>query len=236
MIKRICPVLAGIIMFLAVPALAAPVLAATLEFDNTSYPVTANSTVSVKVNIDTGGEQVLATDIYVLYDSAVIQAQSVTAGTFFPTVTNNITSGRIYIAGMVNDVASAKTGEGTVATIVFKGLAKGTSNLTFDCSGTTGPSKILNNKVEPANIIQCSANGTAQADVDGGGSTVTPSPSQSAATPTAALLPTAAPTAIITAAAPTALPKTGIMDNINQLAIAGTAFVIFGSLVRLLIL
>jgi hypothetical protein len=57
----------------------------------------------------------------------------VAAGDYFTTVTNNIASGKIFIAGYVGSSTPYKTGSGTLASITFKALKSGTGTLTFDC-------------------------------------------------------------------------------------------------------
>ena len=190
--------------------------AAYLKFDKQTDTVTADQTFQVQVIIDTGSEQVTSTDSYVTYDSTLFEAQSVTEGTFFPVVTYDITSGKIYIAGIVEDTAVTKTGEGTLATIVFKALKDGTGTLSFDCQGDVGStSKIIKNDGNGTNIIECTSNQDLIVTIGTGGSTIVPT--------------TAASTS-------SELPETGVLDNLIKYAVPGTMLLIIGVLIKFVLL
>ncbi len=195
------------------PQVNAQVRAASLKFDKTTATVDVNSTLTISVTVDPGSDSINSTDAYVTYDATVLEAQSVANGTYFPTVTNNITSGKVYVAGMVDDPASSKTGIGTVATITFKGLQAGTVTLAYDCTN----SKIVKNDINASNILTCSENGTTTVTV-GSGSSGSSSPS-SDTTPT-----------------PSVLPQTGFFDAVPKYAIPGMFLLLVGFMVRFLIL
>lgn len=203
------------LVFFFTPFVMGKTEAATLKFDNTTYSVAINGAVTVGVIVDAGSDQISSVDAYVLYDSTLLEAQTVTAGTFFPTVTNNITAGKIYIAGLVDDPASsAKSGTGTLATITFKGLKNSTGTLTFDCQATgSSTSKIVKNDLNATNVISCADNGTAAVSVGNG------------------IIPTATSSSGL--ATPSALPRTGIIDNLQKLAIPGAILFLIGLGVRL---
>ena len=152
------------------PKVFGQVSAASLKFDKTSASVDVGGTLSVGVIVDAGSDEISSTDIYVTYDASFVEAQSVDAGSFFPTVTNNISSGRIYIAGMVDDPASSKTGSGTVATITFKGLKNGSGAISFDFTS----SKVIKDDINATNIMDCNANGSLTVTVGSGGTPVNP--------------------------------------------------------------
>ena len=174
-----------------------------MKFDNTTATVSTGSTFQIAVIVDPGSDSINATDIYVTYDSALLKATAVSAGSLFPTVSNDIaTSGRVYIAGMVNDPASSVSTSGTVATITFEGLKDGSATLSFDCN----LSKIVKNDINATNVINCSQNGTSSVTVGAGG-----------ANPTAA---------------PTTLPESGILDNLVKFAIPGIILLLLGSALR----
>ena len=182
--------------------------AATLKFDKTAVTVNANETFQIAVIVDSGTEQISSTDAYVLYDATLLEAQSVAAGSFFPTVTNNITSGKVYIAAFVDDPATYKTDSGTIATITFKTLKNGSGNLTFDCPNG---SKIVKNDLNATNIIECSQNGTSSVSVGGAGTGATTYPT------------------------PSVLPQTGIFANIAKAAIPGMILIMLGGMLRLVL-
>lgn len=147
--------------------------AASLLFDPESSDIEEGETFSVDVNIDADTKQIAGTDIYITYDSSIVSLQSVTGGDYFPLVSNIPTTGKLYISGVIANQGEYKTGEGTVATLVFKGDAEGTTNLEFTCDlAQTETSKINQNDINASNIIDCSALNS-HAVVVGGGSTST---------------------------------------------------------------
>ena len=199
-------------LFFFIPLVVNGVSAAYLKFDKTTDTVQSGKTFQTQVMIDTGSDQITSTDIYVLYDNTLFEAQSVSPGTYFTTVTNNITSGKIYIVGMVDDPSVPKTGSGTIATIVFKALKDGTGPITFDCRGdVSGTSKILKNDGNATNIIICTQNGKLNVSV-GSGYLTTPNPTSSSN-----------------------LPTTGILDNLVKYAVPGTILLFLGMAVRLIL-
>ena len=141
--------------------------AAYLRFDQTSASTNNGSTFQIAVVVEPGSDSLRSVDAYVLYDSSLLKANSVSSGSLFPTVSNDIsTSGKVYIAGMVNDVGSSISTSGTLATITFQGLKNGSGTLSFDCN----LSKVVKNDINATNVIVCSQNGTASVTVGSGGS------------------------------------------------------------------
>jgi len=191
--------------------------AANFSFDKSSYSVGVGQTVQIQVNIDTGGEQVNGADAYINYDSSFLSVEDVSAGSFFPTVTNDTeTAGKVYIAGLVDDPASPKTGSGTLATITFKGLKDGMVNLTFDCNN----SKIVKGDTNATNILQCSSDYKAVIFIgsgSGGGSSNSSSNSSNNNQPQT-------------------LPKSGIFENLINFAIPGAILFLIGGGLKLFIL
>lgn len=204
--------LVGISYFYASPVLS-NINAAFLKFDKTSYSGNTGDVIQVEVIVDAGSDQTSSTDAYILYDATQVEAQSVAAGTFFPTVTNNITTGKVYIAAFVDDPATFKTASGTIATIAFKILKNGSGTLTFDCQdGQYNTSKIIKNDINATNIIQCTQNISATVGAGGaGGSGATSTPAAST------------------------LPQTGIFDNVSNVAIPGLLLLIIGTALRLVL-
>lgn len=199
--------------FLFIPVVIQGVSAASLKFDQTTVTTTAGQTFNLQVNVDAGADEINSVDAYVKFDSAVLKAASISAGTYFPTVSNNITDGQVYIAGLVEDPASSKQGTGTVATIVFQALANGTTTITYDCTN----SKVVKNDINATNVIDCTANGTSVVTV-GTGSTATPTPSANSLTPV-----------------PSELPKSGIIDNVIKFAVPGMILLFIGMAARLML-
>lgn len=213
------------IIFLAIaPFVALKVMAASLSFDPTTATTTNGGTFQVAVMIDPGTDSLNSTDAYVTYDPLLLKPTNVAAGTLFPTVTNDLsTSGKAYIAGLVNDTASPVTKAGTVATITFQGLKDGTGTLSYDCSS----SKIVKNDLNATNVMVCSSNGTSAFTVGGGGSTTTaPTPTGGASN---GLTPTVPPVN------GGQLPVTGTFDNLIKYAVPGSIIFMLGLVVRMVL-
>lgn len=208
-----------IVLFLSalfvVPIIGNGVHAGFLKFDTTTAAPNVGQTFQVQVIVDVGSDQATSTDVYVMYDASLVQATNVASGTFFPTVTNNLSTGRVYIAGLVDDPASSKTGNGTLATITFKTLKAGSGTISFDCQNVSNSSKIIKNDINATNIITCSQNGTMAVTVGGGSASTTGS---------------TAPTT-----APSELPRSGVFENVMKFALPGIILLLLGSSLRLLL-
>ncbi len=196
--------------------------AASLKFDTGTVTVSPNNTFTINAVVDAGSDQITSTDMWIVYDPAFLQAQSASPSSFFPAVTNNISSGRIYIAGLITSPGTYETGSGPVATITFKALQNGTTTISYDCrTDVSNSSKVIKNAVDPINVIVCSQNGTSIVTIGTGGS----------------LTPTAQPTSVYAAQVqPTALPRTGIMDALPKVSMIGGVLVMMGIVLRLFLL
>jgi len=200
-----------IFYILLLPKVFCQASAASLKFDKTSASINVGETFFLSVIIDAGSEEISSTDIYITYDANLIEVQEVNNGNFFPTVTNDINPGRVYIAGMVDDPASSKTGSGTVATITFKGLKDGLVTISFDCNN----SKIVKSDIDATNILQCSSSDRVVVSVGSGGSSdINPTPTIQEGT----------------------LPKSGVFDNLINFAIPGVILFLIGGGLKLFIL
>lgn len=131
--------------------------AGSLSFDPEKTATKANEAFTVSVKIDAGTDQIAGTDIYITYDDSLLSLQSVTGAGYFPLVSNIPSKNRIYISGVVANQGEFKTGTGTVATLVFKGLSEATTDIKFDCDLTkTDTSKVVKNDINASNVINCS--------------------------------------------------------------------------------
>ncbi len=210
-----------VFLFLWMGSSVGAVNAAFLKFDQASFDVEVDETFDVQIIVDPGSEQITSIDSYISYDSAVVNAQTVTSGTYFPTVLNDLTTGNAYVAGLVDSPSDFKTGVGTVATITFKALAEGETDLIYDCDGeATVTSKIIKNDINSTNIIECSQNGTAVITVSVGGEEATGGADD---TPT----PTPTQTTV------TELPASGSTENMMAMALVGAVLVGVGGLTKL---
>lgn len=202
------------------------VQAASLKFDQSVISVSVGSTFNLGVIVDAGSDQITSADMWILYDATLLEAQSASSSAFFPAVTSNISAGKVYVAGLVTDPGTYKTGSGTVAVITFKGLKNGQATLNYDCrTDVSNSSKVIKNAVDPTNVIICTSNGTSVVTIGTGAVTVSPT--------TAAAVPTSV---YAQQTNPTALPKSGIADVMPKLFIAGSLFVVVGVVMRALLL
>lgn len=212
--KSVSIVFATIIAFLLYAQAASAASAASLKFNSTTYSGAVGGTVKVDVIVNPGTDSISGVDAHVTYDATVLQAQSVTAGTYFPAVNESIASGKVSIYASVTDPASSKTGEGTIASITFVVLKNGSSNLQFYCdSATYNSSKVVKNDINATNIIVCSQNGSAVVTGGTGGTSGNPQ---------------------ITPTPVTQLPAAGTVENISFVAIIGVALIALGGIVKFL--
>jgi len=212
------------ILFLFFFIFAGSAFAASLKFDKTSASVNTGDTFEIQMLVDAGSDQIISADAYVTYDASMLEEESVTNGSFFPSVVPQISSGSIYVAGMVNDTSSSKTGSGMLATVKFKALKDGNTDIKYNCeSTTTGPSKIIKNDLNATNIISCSENSRVTITVGSTSTTLTPTPASDYHAYTS------------TTPAPSTLPKTGVFDNVVKLAVPGTILLFLGVVVKFLL-
>ena len=189
----------------------AQVLAASFDFDPDSTEIDVDDTFTVTVDIDAGTDQIAGTDIYISYDDDLLDLQSVTGASYFPLVSNIPSTDRLYISGVVANQGEYKTGAGTVATLIFKGVADGSTELTFDCDLTqTDTSKIVKNDINASNVINCSALETHAVTIGAGDDT---SANDS----------------------PDALPASGVYDMVVQYSMYGGALLLLGIILKLLL-
>jgi len=192
--------------------------AASLQLDPVTVSTPSGETFEIKVNVDAGTDNVKSADAWISYDPTVLQAETVTDGTFFSAVNKDLsTSGKAYVSGMVDDPTKPVTGKGTIATITFKALTDGTDTLKFDCvaGSTNATSFIIKADSADTNVMVCTENGTSAITVGSGVNT----------TPT--VEPSGEPT-------PSILPKSGIFDNVVKFAVPGTALLLIGLALKLL--
>jgi hypothetical protein len=200
--------------------------AATLDFDPDSTTVAPNGTFTVDVDLEAGTDQVASTDIYVLYDDTILEVQQVTAGSFFPLVQPNTEEkGRLYIAGTVTSQGDYKTGTGTVATISFKAIGEGSTNMSFDCdTAVDDKSEIIQNDTSAANIIECSALQTHTVTIS---ATDTPTSNASSSSSSS--------TTTTTTSTTSTLPQSGVYEDMLSYAIMGGILLSAGVILRLLL-
>jgi hypothetical protein len=161
-----------LVFFLSSPLLFNPAWAGFFKFDKTTVSVANGGTFQIAVAVDPGSDSLNSVDAYVTFDATVLKATVVTADSLFPTVSHDeSTTGKVYIAGMVNDPASSISAAGTLATITFQGLKDGSATLAFDCN----TSKIIKDDINASNVLVCSQNNSAAVTVGSGGGSSPPS-------------------------------------------------------------
>jgi hypothetical protein len=213
-------------LFVCLFVLSAPVHAGSLKFDQGVVTVKPGDTFTLQAIVDAASDQITSTDMWILYDPAILEAQSASPAAFFPAVTNNITSGKVYVAGLITDPGSYKTGSGAVANISFKALKNGSATISYDCrTDVSNSSKIIKNAVDTTNVINCAQNGTSIVTV-GTGAGTTGVPTQ----------PPLVTSAYQNQVQPTALPQSGIADVMPRLMTVGGFLVAAGIIMRLLLL
>lgn len=216
MSKNLVYPLLFLLIFFLIPVFSGKIEAASFGFDKLTYSVATDATVEVQVTVDAGLDKLNGVDAYIKYDPSLVSVDSVTDGSFFPTVTKETgTSGTVWISGMVDDPAISKTGTGTLATITLKGLKDGSDTISFECDS----SKIVKNDINASNVLDCNKNTNASIEIGAGG-------------------PSAEPTATPEAAAPLTpptLPKSGVFDNVVKMAIPGLILFLVGGAFRLLL-
>lgn len=196
-------------IFFVFPYFFSFIRAASFSFDKTTVTVNSGETFQLSVNLNPESDKIYSADIYINYDASFLKPTNVSAGSLFPTVSNDIsTSGKVYIAAMVNDPTSAVSSSGTVATITFQALKDGSVTLSFDCNS----SKIIKDDVNASNVLNCSANNSAAITI-GTGSTNNNTSSE----------------------IPEELPKTGILENVLKFAFPGIILLILGGALRLVL-
>jgi len=202
----------AIIVFIWAFIMAGSAMAASLSFDPETADLNVGDSFSVSVNIDAGTDQVAGTDIYINYDETLFSLQSVTGASYFPLVDNISSTGRLYISGVVANGGEYKTSTGTVATVVFKALAAGESNLEFDCDlSKTDTSKIVKNDINASNIIDCSLETPLTVTITDPDSTTTTT----------------------TTTSKTSLPASGVLDGVYEYVAIGGLLLFLGVVIKL---
>lgn len=207
--------------------------AATLKFDPTSSAISVGGSATPKVTISSGDVQIAGSDIYIVYDPAYLEPQTVTAGDHFPIVTNNVTPGKVYISAVVDNSSQYKTGDGTIATVSFKGLKNGTTTLTYYCDLTKNDtSKIVKNDINATNVIECGTLGTHTITIGDGGGTITPGGTNGGTNSGGT---TTGGTTYSSTQNIQQLPQSGVYENVVGFALPGVALLVFGLAMRLLL-
>ena len=152
----------------------------------------SGSQFNVQVEINTGGDPTIETDLILRYDPSILQVSNVVFGSLYPENVHTIdsVSGTLstFSYFSTSEVGDNFSGSGVLATVEFTGLNSGTSSVTVSCTpAATNDSNILREGTAQ-DILDCQqiVNGSyvvtaATSLTPGAGLTVTPT---ATATPT----------------------------------------------------
>ena len=134
-----------------------PSYAATLEFSPQTGTYTTGANFNIDIKVDTDGEDTRSADATINFDTTFLDVESVSYGSFYPTVLHSEQNGVLSIAGYAAS-PEIKNGTGILATITFKGLKAGATKLSFECeTGRTDESKVTTIETSSRDLIICSA-------------------------------------------------------------------------------
>lgn len=224
--------------FLAFSAFPQIANAAFLDFSPKTVNSSTGKTFDVIVKIDAGVDQILSTDARIIFDPKLLTVTEVLDGDYFSIAKKDCNSqpGKCYIAGIVETPGDFKTGKGDLATITFKALASGTGTISYVCNPgeTARDSNIAKNVLNVTDIIECPKNGKVDIIVGGAASGVTPGGERGSDSPgfpdsSGSGSSTTTRGGTSSTSSPSALPRSGSIDTIMQIALpAGTLLFFIG--------
>lgn len=147
---------------------------ASLSFNPTDIKTKKGQEFQIQVNMFSGNEAVASTDVMINYDHTLLTpvTEKTQNGSIFQTVEAKILMpGKLYVYGFTEHKNEFSSAQGTVATISFKALQNGQTNITFDCNPQIkNTSQIIAANSSFENIISCIATGahTSQVTVHDG--------------------------------------------------------------------
>ncbi len=134
---------------------------ASLSFDPSDIKIKKGQEIQVNINMFTGNEAVASTDVMINYDTSLLEPipSATKNGTIFQTIdTKVITPGKLYVYGVQENKNEFTAAQGTVATITFKALISGDTQLSFDCNPVIkNTSQIIKGNNTFENIISCTS-------------------------------------------------------------------------------
>lgn len=144
-----------LLVLLAVPLVHAEA-AASVTLSPTQETVTQNNMFTLTLSINTDSNAVTGSDVTLQYAPADLQFVSATNGNFFPNMipANDATAGQLVLHGYVTSSGDARTGSGSIATIVFKALkSSGSSTISFICTSGGHDTNVV--ATNGQNVINC---------------------------------------------------------------------------------
>lgn len=182
-----------------------------LTFTPPTQEITPNTTFSVPIAITAGTTKVSAVEIEVIFDPAKLNLISVTQGTFLTNILSSpvITTGKVYFSYAVPpEMSGGKTGPGNLATLNFKALSTGQTNLVFGNNTLVAALGATSNVLKQASSIALTIL-----------SSSTPTP-----TPTPTITPSTIPSAIpspLASATPSPTPTSNPADLVDTGDVTG---------------
>lgn len=206
--------------------------AATMQFSPTSGTYTTGTTFPVQIKVDTQSVDTTSADAVIKFDGTLLSVDSVSYGSFYPTVLHSQQTEKLFVSGMVSNPGSVINGNGVLATVNFKPLTAGTATISFDCTtGQTNDSNVTKNDTNATDVLDCTTLASATYTLTGS-SLNSPTPTTglditSSPTPTG---PTATPGATTPTPVVTQIPSAGFLDIVPLLPklMMGLVFLIIG--------
>ncbi|MBI3954872.1 hypothetical protein HY338_00380 [Candidatus Gottesmanbacteria bacterium] len=199
----------------------------TLQLATTSGTVACGSNFQTKVLINTVGQQTIAADALIKYDSAKVKVNfdKSVKGDFYTYFSANPLGGssdKALISSWEESVAREKssTVDTLMATVDMTPLAPGSTTLSFDCVGTTGADSNINLASDFTDIIKCADNKPLTFTITGTNCGPQPTSTPSATlTPGPTSTPSATPTKKPTS---TPVPTNTLVPTVSSLPNVGS--------------
>lgn len=239
--------------------------AAYIYLDPTSGTISGTGKLEVKIKINTEGEKPTTTDAIITFDSQKLKVVEVKepeqSEKFFPRFFLNNKPNKIFVGSAILPQGTPQSGDGLIATIVFQGVADGSTIASVQCEdGKTTDSNItLKKNQRVTDIIDCSKATSTTISVSGIGGGTNPSPTTAAGTtprptttgtPSATPRPTTPTPTIVTTATPTiaspsltpttlptpsSLPETGNIEPTSVAIAIGLGLTIISIIIKILL-
>lgn len=134
---------------------------ASLSFDPSDINVKKGQEIKVNINMFTGNEAVASTDVLINYDTSLLEpvTNATKNGSIFQTVDSKVIApGKLYVYGVDENKNEFASAQGTIATVTFKAIASGATQLSFDCNPVVkNTSQIIKGNNTFENIISCTS-------------------------------------------------------------------------------
>ncbi len=161
MIKRILPILLTLLLFLffSVKSYAA---SAVVSLSPAGGSFKANDSFDVNIILDSGGGKVGGVDVYLTFNQNVLNLVDIENGTIFSQYVGksiNNSAGSAAISGITSNKDNAFSSSDTFATLKFKAISAGTSEVKFDFTpGNTRDSNVVD--FDSGDILTSVVNGS----------------------------------------------------------------------------